>query len=70
MEPKRLMATGMRAPPPVLEQHVLEQQRGPAARALHAAIGDLGHLQARAHRMRDADQLAARLDGAGGTPGG
>ena len=29
------------APPPVLEQHVLEQQRGPAAGALHAAIGDL-----------------------------
>jgi hypothetical protein len=43
---------------------VLEDQRGPTAGTLHAAIRDLGHFQPSAHRVRDADQLAGRVDGA------
>ena len=39
------------APAAVLEEDVLEEERGPAARALHAAIGDLRDLEARANRV-------------------
>ena len=62
IEPKRLMATGCGAAAAVLQQDVLEQQRRAAAGALHAAVGDLGHLEAGPHRMGDADQLADALD--------
>ena len=53
----------VRAPPPVLQEHVLEQERGAAAGALHAPVGDLGDLQPRAHRVGDPRQLAELVDG-------
>ena len=57
------MATGCALRRAVVEQHVLEQERGPAAGALHAAVGDLGDLEPRAHRVGDAHELAELVDG-------
>src|SRR5438128_23730 len=53
---------GLRAAGSVLEQDMLEQQRRAAAGALHAAVGDLGDLEARAHGLGNADQLADAID--------
>ena len=44
------------------EGGVLEQQRGSAARGLHAAIGDFGDDAIDRNRLLDADQLAGRVD--------
>jgi hypothetical protein len=55
------MATGMRdrcRPPAGL----LEEKRGPATAALHAAIGDLGDFEPDGHRFPNAHELADLLD--------
>ena len=52
-----------RGPRPVIEQHVLEQQRRPAARHLHHPVGDLAHLEMRGDGLPNADELAGLVDG-------
>jgi hypothetical protein len=41
---------------------LIEHQRGAAAGALHAAVGDLGDLEPGTDGMRHADQLAEAVD--------
>jgi hypothetical protein len=45
------------------QNRALEQQGRTSTRALHAAVGDLGHLQLDAHGPRYADQFAFPLQG-------
>ena len=47
----------------VVENHVLKQQRRPAAWQLAGAIGDLAEFQLRVHRVRNPNQLTDTVDG-------
>jgi hypothetical protein len=57
---REMAARGERMP--VVEEHVLEHERGAAAGTLHAAVGDLGDLEPGTDGMRHADQLAEAVD--------
>ena len=41
---------------------MLEEERGPSARALHGPVGNLGNLEPGAHRVGDPDELARAVD--------
>ena len=62
IEPKRLIATGYGERRAVVQHHVLEQQRLPAARLLHHAVGDLAQLEIRGDRLLDASTLTGGVE--------
>ena len=47
----------------VLENDILEQERGSAAGHLHHSIRDLAQLEVRFHRRLDANEFAGGVDG-------